>query len=200
MFLCYVGTIAFRLQYYFSWIICEGACNIAGLGYTKDGASRDLKWMGLTNINVFNVETATNIKACTSNWNILTQSWLMYICYNREKTLQVFKTMFLAALWHGFYPGYYSAYAITFMMVGIGRQFRRSVRPFFQTSKALIITYDILTFAVTQALVCYVIVQFSLGVDLQRCIKGASAFYFSGHLALIAAFAVLPFLNRSGLS
>ena len=33
----------------------EGACNIAGLGYTKDGASRDLKWMGLTNINVFNV-------------------------------------------------------------------------------------------------------------------------------------------------
>ena len=45
------------------------------------------------------VELALNLKMVLDNWNMQTQAWLKYVCYDRVKTAAVWKTMMLSAVW-----------------------------------------------------------------------------------------------------
>ncbi len=75
------------------------------------------------------IETAPSLKVVLDNWNIQTQAWLKYVCYDRVKTWRVTQTMLLSAIWcdrlaflyscerihmlvhrHGIYPGYFFSF------------------------------------------------------------------------------------------
>ena len=45
----------------------------------------------------FKVEFATSFKMVLDNWNMQTQNWLKYVCYDR--TGSVYGTMILSAFW-----------------------------------------------------------------------------------------------------
>ena len=45
------------------------------------------------------MESATSLKVVFDNWNIQTQAWLKYVCYDRMRGSKVLKTMMLSAIW-----------------------------------------------------------------------------------------------------
>ena len=65
------------------------------------------------------LQTATSLKEVVDNWNIQTNLWLRYVCYERLRSrLPVFA---LSAFWHGFYGGYYVMFFTAAFFIETGR-------------------------------------------------------------------------------
>jgi lysophospholipid acyltransferase len=126
-----VGFTA-RFKYYGVWTLTEGACILAGLGYSGvDPKTGKVNWNRLQNINPWGVETAQNSRAYLEHWNMNTNKWLRYYVYVRvtprnkkpgfRASLATFGT---SAFWHGFYPGYYlSFFLASFVQTAAKRMF-----------------------------------------------------------------------------
>eukprot|EP00035_Acanthoeca_spectabilis_P008347 m.152412 g.152412 ORF g.152412 m.152412 type:complete len:537 (+) comp14321_c0_seq3:35-1645(+) len=122
----------YRCTFYFAWLISEGANNLAGLGFKGNDVQGNPDWTGLTNLRTDKVEFADNLKCVLDNWNIQTQRWLVYVCYERlPKAYNTHATMFLSALWHGPYLGYYMTFVSAAFVVEANRKVRNTVRPYF---------------------------------------------------------------------
>ena len=66
----------------------------------------------------FVFQSATSLKVVIDNWNIMSNHWLRYICYERVRSrLLVFM---LSAFWHGFYGGYYVMFLTLSLLVESG--------------------------------------------------------------------------------
>ena len=95
-----VSMQLYRCTYYFAWLLAEGCCSMAGLGYKgTDKEGKDLGWGKICNVKPLNCEFAVNMKAVLDNWNCQTQTWLIIVCYERTKSVNM--TMALSAIWHG---------------------------------------------------------------------------------------------------
>lgn len=127
-----VGFTA-RAKYYGVWILAEGACILAGLGYNGvDPATGKVSWDRLRHISPWGVETAQNTRAYLEAWNINTNKWLRNYVYLRvtprgkkpgfRASLATFTT---SAFWHGFYPGYY----LTFVLASFIQTVAKSTVP-----------------------------------------------------------------------
>lgn len=75
----------------------DGANNACGFGFDTDDQTGAVRWNKVSNIDPIGVETATSLKLVLDNWNIQTQAWLKYTCYDR--TGSVLLTMLLSAAW-----------------------------------------------------------------------------------------------------
>jgi hypothetical protein len=66
------------------------------------------------------------------NWNIQTQRWLVYVCYERlPPAYNTHATMLLSAMWHGPYLGYFMTFTTAAFIVEANRKVRRTIRPYF---------------------------------------------------------------------
>ena len=201
----WIATSCARFQYYFAWILAEGANNAAGFGgqikKSKDKV-QEVTFDLLCNVKVLKVEFALNLKGVLDNWNIQTSLWLRYICYERTKE-NVTKTMMLSALWHGLYPGYFLTFASASLITEAARKARSVIRPLFQqqitntdgkvtevTGGALSKLYDFLTFLVTANALNlmtgpFLMMHFNMGIEFWK------NFYWVLHIGSILLY-LLP--------
>lgn len=117
-----ISIFCIRFRYYFAWIIADMAFKESGADVHTSHSGR--------NVNIIEIESATNFRDVVSNWNICTNEWLKECVYKRAQYFgystfsSIAMTNVVSALWHGFYPGYY----MTFLFGGFVTYTHRSVR------------------------------------------------------------------------
>ncbi|KAL9962970.1 hypothetical protein ACROYT_G032129 [Oculina patagonica] len=177
----WISATVSKLRYYFAFKVAEAVNNMCGLGFNGYDDNGKAKWDRVTNINILKVEFATSMKMVCDNWNISTALWLKRTVYERSpryRTLAVFVT---SSIWHGFYPGYYMMLLSFALMLEAGRMGRRVIRPYFQKSRALALTYDVITCIVTALCVAEGGVPFQL-LELRLSIDYWRSLYFYAHI------------------
>ncbi len=118
--------------------------------------------------HVSNFKFPTNIKTINESWNIATQKWLKFVCYERLPMFKTIGVFSLSAVWHGLEPRYIMSFFQASICVIASRcvsqhgfqiitkhvlirlfsrriKLRQNVRPLFQKSATLILTYNVLS-------------------------------------------------------
>lgn len=198
IFLWFLGFVE-RLKYNGVWLISEGACITAGLGYNGyDPIKKKLYWNRVQNIDPLEFEFGQNVHDCLEAWNMNTNKWLKNCVYLRtcsrdKKTgklktglIPTFLTFFTSAFWHGTLPGYYLTFIIGAFIQTVGKIFRRNFRPMFISKDNSNISpfkkfYDILCWIITQLTFGYCIQPFIL-LRLGPSIALWSSCYFWVHI------------------
>ncbi|ORZ37258.1 MBOAT, membrane-bound O-acyltransferase family-domain-containing protein [Catenaria anguillulae PL171] len=162
-----LSGFAARQQYYSVWLLAEGSCILAGLGF----------------------------KGVIDNWNMGTASWLKHSVYlrltppgTRPTALTTIATYATSAIWHGFYPGYYLTFISGALITETAKILRRTLRPrAVATGSATIkLAYDVGGWVLTQSVLNYVVAPFLLlGLDESWSVWKANAFV--GHIGLLVA-------------
>lgn len=126
--------IIFRTRIYLGLILTEMVCTMGGLGVypalsnpkSGHGATENLKVLEeLTEpedlkkleysyetvhcLNAYQSDFAPTMREAMKHWNITVQYWLATYIYKRFplKKFRIAVTMFMSAVWHGMYTGYY---------------------------------------------------------------------------------------------
>nr|XP_030121425.3 lysophospholipid acyltransferase 1 isoform X3 [Taeniopygia guttata] len=187
----YVVTQAAKPKYYFAWTLADAVNNAAGYGFSGVDERGTFRWDLLSNLNIWNIETATSFKMYIENWNIQTAAWLKRVCYDRAPWYPTALTFILSALWHGIYPGYYFTFLTGILITLAARAIRNNCRHYFLSSVPLKIAYDIVTWAVTQLAVCYTVAPFVM-LAVEPTIKFYKSVYFHMHILSILVLLLLP--------
>ncbi|RMC16209.1 hypothetical protein DUI87_08423 [Hirundo rustica rustica] len=187
----YVVTQAAKPKYYFAWTLADAVNNAAGYGFSGVDERGTFRWDLLSNLNIWNIETATSFKMYIENWNIQTAAWLKRVCYDRAPWYPTALTFILSALWHGIYPGYYFTFLTGILITLAARAIRNNCRHYFLSSVPLKIAYDVVTWAVTQLAVCYTVAPFVM-LAVEPTIKFYKSVYFHMHILSILVLLLLP--------
>ncbi|NXB45715.1 MBOA1 acyltransferase, partial [Leucopsar rothschildi] len=187
----YVVTQAAKPKYYFAWTLADAVNNAAGYGFSGVDEKGTFRWDLLSNLNIWNIETATSFKMYIENWNIQTAAWLKRVCYDRAPWYPTALTFILSALWHGIYPGYYFTFLTGILITLAARAIRNNCRHYFLWSVPLKIAYDVVTWAVTQLAVCYTVAPFVM-LAVEPTIKFYKSVYFHMHILSILVLLLLP--------
>ncbi|XP_029446610.1 lysophospholipid acyltransferase 1 isoform X2 [Rhinatrema bivittatum] len=187
----YISIQAFKQKYYFAWTLADAVNNAAGYGFSGMDERGNFQWDLISNLNIWNIETATSFKMYLDNWNIQTAAWLRCVCYDRMPRYPIIMTFLLSALWHGVYPGYYFTFATGIPMVLASRTMRSNFRHYFVSSKTCKLLYDIFTWMLTQLAVVYTAAPFVM-LALGPTIKLYKSMYFHFHVLSILALLLLP--------
>lgn len=156
--LLYVLGVTYRLKYYAAWSISEASCISSGLGYNGyDKETGKFKWNAVQNIDPIAFETGQNAHVCLEAWNMNTNKWLknyVYLRVKRKNKKPGFKstlfTFVVSAFWHGTRPGYYMSFVCGALFQTAMKIYRKNIRPIFLGSKQRKLSYDVVTFIVTQ--------------------------------------------------
>ncbi|XP_062925433.1 lysophospholipid acyltransferase 1-like isoform X2 [Mobula hypostoma] len=195
--LCYlfISVHASRPKYYFAWTLADAVNNAAGFGFNGLDKNGNLQWDLISNLNIWNIETATSFKMCLDNWNIQTGAWLKRVCYNRAPYFPTALTFILSALWHGVYPGYYFTFVTAIPITLAARAMRSNFRHYFLSSKKMKVVYDIITWTSTQTALCYIVTPFLL-LATEPTIKFYKSMYFHFHILCALVLPVLTIRKR----
>ncbi|XP_048474026.1 lysophospholipid acyltransferase 1 isoform X4 [Rhincodon typus] len=190
--LCYLflSVHASRPKYYFAWTLADAVNNAGGFGFNGLDKNGNIRWDLISNLNIWNIETATSFKMCLDSWNIQTGAWLKGVCYDRAPYFPTALTFILSALWHGVYPGYYFTFTTAILITLAARTMRSNFRHYFLSSRMMKTVYDIITWVSTQLALCYIVTPFLL-LGAEPTIKFYKSMYF--HFHILCAF-VLPIL------
>ncbi len=173
-----IAFSAFKAQFYFVWKYVESAHNLWYFG------------QGITsNINIPGIEFATNLSAYTRNWNEKTSHWLNKYVYQRCNG-NTFVTYAVAAIWHGFYPGYYLTYASVILGTMCERVGRKKLTPRFGKSK----WYAVLCIAITHVCGTYVTMPFVVN-EFDKSITIWQNHYFFLHIGMLVFYVVCSLLS-----
>jgi len=203
----YLTAALSRFKYYFGWGLADAACTACGIGYNGLENGKPT-WNRCTPAYPLKVEFATNIRDCTTYWNVSTANWLknyVYFRFGLDKSgkptfTSTIATYIVSAFWHGYYPGYYHFFLFFGFMTETARDVRRYIRPYFMqadgvTGKPILKPlYDVLTGSVTQIIGCYAGVSFFL-LSLERDLQFYVIMNFSLHFVLGFAFIYFRFLH-----
>ncbi|XP_005150023.2 lysophospholipid acyltransferase 1 isoform X1 [Melopsittacus undulatus] len=187
----YVVAQAAKPKYYFAWTLADAVNNAAGYGFSGVDERGTFHWDLLSNLNIWNIETATSFKMYIENWNIQTAAWLKRVCYDRAPWYPTALTFILSALWHGIYPGYYFTFLTGILITLAARAIRNNFRHYFLSSVPLKIAYDVITWVVTQLAVCYTVAPFVM-LAVEPTIKFYKSMYFHMHILSILVLLLLP--------
>ncbi|XP_030067426.1 membrane-bound glycerophospholipid O-acyltransferase 1 isoform X2 [Microcaecilia unicolor] len=187
----YIITQVWRPKYYFAWTLADAVNNAAGYGFSGIDERGNSRWDLISNLNIWNIETATSFKMYIDNWNIQTATWLKRICYDRVPWYPTVMTFLLSALWHGVYPGYYFTFITAIPATLAARAVRNNFRHYFLSSRTRKLLYDILTWVTTQLAICYTVAPFSL-LAVEPTIKFYRSMYFYLHIICIFVLLLLP--------
>lgn len=184
---CYTWVALFfiRQKYYFAWKNAEGASNIwyAGFeGFDKDG--KEIGWEHSNNVDIFDFETAPDVKTLSAAWNKKTANWLGRYVYMRTGGSLV-ATYGLSAFWHGFYPGYYFFFLSVPALTIVERMAKKKVGSRFKPGKWT--PYGIFTILATSFLVEYMVIPFQL-LAFDWALLAWKSHYFIGHILVIALY------------
>ncbi|KAF2721288.1 MBOAT-domain-containing protein [Polychaeton citri CBS 116435] len=188
----YLLGLTQRCKYYGVWLLTEGSCILAGIGYKGvDPKTGKPSWDRLNNIKPLEVELSQNSHTYLAYWNINTNVWLRNYVYLRvtpkgkkpgfSATLATFVT---SAFWHGFYPGYYMAFLLASFVQNIAKNSRRLLRPFFMTPDGSKPTqykpiYDVFSWFMTHLTFTFNVVPFIL-LTYQDTLKAWGSVYYYG--------------------
>ncbi|XP_007901355.2 lysophospholipid acyltransferase 1 isoform X2 [Callorhinchus milii] len=186
-----ISINAVRPKYYFAWTLADAINNAAGYGFNGIDENGNFRWDLISNLNIWNIETATSFKMCLDNWNIQTLFWLKSICYDRLSNYRIPLTLMLSAVWHGVYPGYYFTFITAIPVTMAARTVRRNFRHYFLSSKTKKVAYDIATWATTQLVISYTAAPFLL-LAVGPTIRFYKSMYFYGHIVCLLVLLVLP--------
>ncbi|XP_062953125.1 lysophospholipid acyltransferase 1 [Cynocephalus volans] len=191
--LCYLYVVmqASKPKYYFAWTLADAVHNAAGFGFSGVDKNGNFCWDLLSNLNIWNIETATSFKMYLENWNIQTATWLKCVCYERVPRYPTVLTFILSALWHGVYPGYYFTFLTGVLVRFAARAVRNNYRHYFLSSKALKAIYDVVTWAATQLAVTYTVAPFVL-LAVEPTISLYKSMYFYLHIISLLIILFLP--------
>ncbi|XP_022255486.1 membrane-bound O-acyltransferase domain-containing protein 2-like isoform X2 [Limulus polyphemus] len=169
----------------------EAVANASGLGFNGFTTDGKPKWDLVSNIDILKFELSLNVRDTVKTWNKSTQQWLKMIVYDRAPTHKTLLTFLLSALWHGFYPGYYFTFFGGALFTMAARSVRRSIRPYFQSSRQMAFVYDIITCLSTKVGLAYIVFPFVI-VEFYASLQVYWNFYFIGHILSIIAIFLLP--------
>ncbi|KAG1928616.1 lysophospholipid acyltransferase [Pimephales promelas] len=157
-----ISIQAARPKFYFAWTLADAVHNAAGFGVSGVNARGEVSWDLVSNVHIWEIETATSFKSFIDNWNIQTALWLKRVCHDRAPFHRMPLTFVLSAIWHGVYPGYYFTFITAIPITLAARTVRRNFREYFLSSRRLKICYDVVTWAATQMAICYTVMPFLL--------------------------------------
>ncbi|XP_062847882.1 lysophospholipid acyltransferase 1 [Trichomycterus rosablanca] len=187
----FVSIQAARPKFYFAWTLADAVHNAAGYGISGLDKKGRVSWDLVSNIHIWEIETATSFKMFIDNWNIQTGVWLKSVCYDRAPFFRTELTFVLSALWHGVYPGYYFTFLTGIPITFSARIMRRNFRHFFLHSRSLKLAYDVTTWAATQFGICYTVMPF-LVLAVEPTLIYYRSMYFHVHIISILIILVLP--------
>ncbi|PWA23961.1 hypothetical protein CCH79_00010940 [Gambusia affinis] len=193
----------FMLYKYVScWVIAEGVCILAGLGYNGVVNGKH-QWDACANMKVWLFETTPLFGGTIASFNINTNAWAARHVFKRlkflgNKTLSHVATLFFLTIWHGLHSGYILCFSMEFFIITVERQ-----------AQALVLDSPLLTNLANSHFypLIYVVQQFIhwlfMGYPLvpfclftyDKWLKVYSSIYFCGHLFFLVAYLILPFLR-----
>jgi len=118
-----------RFKFYFIWKIAEGACILAGFGfsgYDKNGES--LGYRAAENMDILGFILSTNVQVLSRCWNKGTQFWLERYSYNRLNK-STFWVYLVSSVWHGVYPGFFIMFLSLPILTAIERLMKSKINP-----------------------------------------------------------------------
>lgn len=175
----WISLFFIRFKFYFAWKNAEGANNIWYAGFEGfDSKGKALGWENSNNMDVFEFETAPNLRTLTSVWNKKTANWLSRYVYMRTGG-SLLATYGMSAFWHGFYPGYYIFFFSVPLVTMCERIARKKISPRFSSAKWS--PYGIVCMFATSFIVEYMIMSFQL-LALDWVIVYFKSQYFFGHI------------------
>jgi len=201
------GALLQRCKYYSVWLMGELSSRISGVGFS--GMVKDPKtgeyvanWENSVNINPIKFELARNMKEAVDYWNMATERWLRYYCFERLaftplKNWKRALTFIFSAFWHGIYPAYYMTFISCAIVRDIAGKARRKLRPYVldmsKTRPIIHTIYDALSVVCVQNCLNPLFCCFGM-----LCLHDAFAVfmstYFCGYWVIILGYIVLPFI------
>ncbi|XP_077096325.1 lysophospholipid acyltransferase 1 isoform X4 [Siphateles boraxobius] len=186
-----ISIQAARPKFYFAWTLADAVHNAAGFGVSGVNERGEVSWDLVSNVHIWEIETATSFKSFIDNWNIQTALWLKRVCHDRAPFHRMPLTFVLSAIWHGVYPGYYFTFITAIPITLAARTVRRNFREYFLSSRQLKICYDVVTWAATQMTICYTVMPFLL-LAIKPTMQYYRSMYFHVHVISILAVILLP--------
>lgn len=184
----WVSLFFVRQKYYFAWKNAEGANNIWYAGFEGfDSEGKPLSWENSNNVDIFEFETASNVKSLTAAWNKKTANWLGRYVYIRTGG-SLLLTYGLSAFWHGLYPGYYMFFMSVPILTACERLGRKKISPYFSSKKWS--PYGIFSIFCTQFLVEYLVLSFQL-LSFEWAYACWKSHYFFGHIVFVLFFLIV---------
>ncbi|XP_048404335.1 lysophospholipid acyltransferase 1 isoform X1 [Stegostoma tigrinum] len=199
--LCYLflSVHASRPKYYFAWTLADAVNNAGGFGFNGLDKNGNIRWDLISNLNIWNIETATSFKMCLDSWNIQTGAWLKGVCYDRAPYFPTALTFILSALWHGVYPGYYFTFTTAILITLAARTMRSNFRHYFLSSRMMKTVYDIITWVSTQLALCYIVTPFLL-LGAEPTIKFYKSMYFHFHILCALVLPILAVKKQKSIT
>ncbi|XP_074509378.1 lysophospholipid acyltransferase 5 isoform X2 [Sebastes fasciatus] len=191
-------------KYVSCWLIAEGVCILAGLGYNGvvDG---EHKWDACANMKVWLFETTPLFGGTISSFNINTNAWAARHVFKRlkflgNKALSHTATLVFLTIWHGLHSGYILCFSMEFFIITVERQALALVRDSPSLSKLANSALYPLIYVVQQFIhwlfMGYPLVPFCL-FTYDKWLKVYSSIYFCGHVFFLAAFLIMPYLRKA---
>ncbi|CAD6188764.1 unnamed protein product [Caenorhabditis auriculariae] len=131
----------FRARVYSAWAIAESICVLLGIGvYPASSKPKivvgptdlaefnksltienpEMSTEAIVNLDIPKVEASDGFREGIRSWNRSVQSWLaLYVHSRSPKAYRVELTLFVSALWHGTYAGYFMSFLIVPMCTTI---------------------------------------------------------------------------------
>lgn len=185
-----------KSKYFLAWVWADAINNAAGLGFNGYDDRGNPKWDGVTNVRIWEFQTATSLKVLIDNWNISGARWLRHVCFDRMPFQKKLTTFMLSSIWHGFYPGYFFTFGSASIMVAASQKVRVNLRHHFTSSSRLKAGYDVFTWACTHLCLAYFIAPFTF-LKFDLCVKYFNSFYWFLHVLAFMAIIFLPGRKRS---
>jgi len=112
------------LRYIAIWVIGEGACQITGIGYSKDPTTKEMRWDAVRQAKLHIFFTNRSHQNLIDSFNINTNRWVLMYVFKRLRFVGIrmvshFGALFFLAVWHGAYIGYFTCFAYEFLVMQV---------------------------------------------------------------------------------
>jgi len=116
------------------WLISEGSCILAGIGFAGYNKEGKAQWNGSANVDPYLYETTLNLQGIVLSFNINTNDWVKRYVFKRLKFLNnrhlsSLGALFFLAIWHGFYMGYFMCFFLEFLDMEAEKKLQRLNKP-----------------------------------------------------------------------
>uniref|UniRef100_UPI003AAB8097 ghrelin O-acyltransferase n=1 Tax=Centroberyx gerrardi TaxID=166262 RepID=UPI003AAB8097 len=150
-----------RIRYYSHWRISECLNNAAGFGFWADFSGSSPNWSGLSDGDLWTIETSSRVSEFARRWNATTASWLRRLVFLRCKTFPLLMTFGFSVWWHGLHLGHFVGFLGWAAAVKADYQIHRYLHPKL-TSTWRKLLYTCISWINTQMIITCVVVAVEL--------------------------------------
>jgi len=192
------------LTYMALWCINEFSCVIIGISDEYDAAKDEVSFSAVINSKMGEFFKITRFQHVIPCYNINTNGWVLRYIHRRLRFLNArafsqFVVLMFLAVWHGFYPGYFTAFMYQFLALNTEKQIIKSlnkidfVKKFLSTASGGIFS-KIVGFIYVHFFFGYATIDFSL-LMWHKFSPVYSDLYWLGHVTYLALFLLAQTIN-----